>query len=34
MDGRVVSLPALAGNGLLRISTRRVFAWELLLRAL
>ncbi len=28
--GRVVSLPALAGNGLLRISTRRVFAWELL----
>lgn len=34
MDGRVVSLPALAGNGLLRISTRRVFAWELLPRAL
>jgi len=34
MDGRVISLPALAGNGLLRISTRRVFAWELLPRAL
>ena len=34
MDGKVVSLPALAGNGLLRISTRRVFAWELLPRAL
>jgi len=30
MDGRVVSLPALAGNGLLRITTRSVFAWELL----
>lgn len=30
MDGKVVSLPALAGNGLLRISTPRVFAWELL----
>jgi hypothetical protein len=30
MDGNAVSLPALAGNGLLRISTRRVFAWELL----
>ena len=34
MDGRVVSLPALAGNGLLRITTRSVFAWELLPRAL
>jgi hypothetical protein len=34
MDGRVVFLPALAGNGLLRITTRRVFAWELLPRAL
>ncbi|HEX9157013.1 MAG TPA: DUF1850 domain-containing protein [Syntrophales bacterium] len=34
MDGRVVSLPALAGKGLLRITTRRVFAWELLPRAL
>jgi hypothetical protein len=34
MDGKVVSLPALAGNGLLRISTRRVFAWELLSWAL
>ena len=31
--GAVVSLPALAGNGLLRLSTRRVFAWELLPRA-
>jgi hypothetical protein len=30
VDGKVVSLPALAGNGLLRISTPRVFAWELL----
>ena len=30
----VVFLPALAGNGLLRISTRRVSAWELLPRAL
>jgi hypothetical protein len=34
VDGNVVSLPALAGNGLLRISTQRVFAWELLARAL
>ena len=34
MDGRVVSLPALVGNGLLRITTRRVFAWEFLPRAL
>ncbi len=31
---KAVFLPALAGNGLLRISTRRVFAWELLPRAL
>ena len=30
----VVSLPDLAGNGLIRISTRRIFAWELLPRAL
>jgi hypothetical protein len=30
VDGRVVSLPALAGNGLLRVSIRRVFAWEIL----
>jgi hypothetical protein len=30
VGGRVVSLPALAGNGLLRVSIRRVFAWELL----
>lgn len=30
VDGWVVSLPALAGNGLLRVSTQRVFAWELL----
>ncbi len=29
-DGNAVSLPALAGSGLLRISTRRIFAWELL----
>ena len=29
-SGTVVSLPTLAGNGLLRISTRRIFAWELL----
>lgn len=28
--GTVVSLPTLAGNELLRISTRRIFAWELL----
>jgi len=34
MGREVVSLPALAGNGLLRISTRRVSAWELLPRAL
>jgi hypothetical protein len=34
IGGAVVSLPALAGNGLLRISTRKVFAWELLYRAL
>jgi hypothetical protein len=33
MDGKAVSLPALAGNGLLRISAPRVFAWELLPRA-
>jgi len=32
--GTVVSLPALAGSGLLRISVQRVFAWELLPRAL
>jgi hypothetical protein len=32
--GAAVSLPALAGNGLLRVSTQRVFAWELLARAL
>lgn len=30
MDGKIVSFPALAGNGLLRISVPRVFAWELL----
>lgn len=30
VGGRVVFLPSLAGNGLLRISTRKVFAWELL----
>lgn len=30
ISGTVVSLPTLAGNGLLRISTRRIFAWELL----
>lgn len=30
----VVSLPDLAGNGLLLISTRRIFAWERLHRAL
>jgi hypothetical protein len=30
--GQDVFLPSLAGNGLLRISTRRVFAWELLPR--
>jgi hypothetical protein len=30
VGGQVVSLHSLAGNGLLRISTRRVFAWELL----
>ena len=34
MGGKVFSLPALAGNGLLRISTRRIFAWELLPLAL
>lgn len=34
IGGAVVSLPALAGDGLLRISTRRVAAWELLPRAL
>jgi hypothetical protein len=33
ISGTVVSLPTLAGDGLLRISTRRVFAWELLARA-
>jgi hypothetical protein len=32
--GTVVSLPALAGSGLLRISVQRVFAWELIPRAL
>ena len=32
--GTVVSLPALAGSGLLRISVQRVFAWELLPGAL
>jgi hypothetical protein len=32
--GAVVSLPALAGSGLLRISVQRVFAWELLPGAL
>ena len=32
--GTVVSLPALAGSGLLRISVQRVFAWELMPRAL
>lgn len=32
MDGREVSLPALAGDGPVRISIERVFAWELLLR--
>ena len=32
--GTVVSLPALAGSGLLRISVQRVFAWELMTRAL
>lgn len=30
ISGTVVSLATLAGNGLLRISTRRIFAWELL----
>lgn len=34
MDGREVSLPALAGDGPLLISVRRVFAWELLFRSL
>jgi hypothetical protein len=34
MDGTAVSLPALAGDGVLRISPRRIFAWELLSRAL
>jgi len=34
IGGTAVSLPALAGNGLLRISTRRIFAWELLPLAL
>lgn len=31
MSGRAVNLSALAGNGLLRVTTRRVFLWELLL---
>ncbi len=30
MGGRAVSLPAVAGNGLLRISTRGVYLWELI----
>ena len=34
LGGKDIFLPSLAGNGLLRISTRRVFAWELLPRAL
>jgi hypothetical protein len=34
MDGRAVSHPALAGDGLLRISVQQVFAWELLFRSL
>lgn len=34
MKGEEVSLPALAGDGPLLISTRRVFAWELLFRSL
>jgi hypothetical protein len=34
LGGKDVFLPALAGNGLVRISTRRVFAWELLPRAM
>jgi hypothetical protein len=33
MAGSEVSLPALAGDGLVFISVQRVFAWELLLRA-
>jgi hypothetical protein len=32
MKGKEVSLPALAGDGPLRISIRKVFAWELLPR--
>ncbi len=31
VGGRVISLPALAGDGPVRISVERVFAWELLL---
>lgn len=34
MKGEEVSLPALAGDGPLLISARRVFAWELLFRSL
>jgi hypothetical protein len=34
MKGKEVSLPALAGNGIVRITTRRVFAGEILRRAL
>jgi hypothetical protein len=30
VGGKIISLPALAGNGLLRISLQRVPAWELL----
>lgn len=34
MKGEEVFLPALAGDGPLRISVQRVFAWELVFRAL
>ncbi len=30
VKGEIVFLPALAGNGLLRISIRRIFVWEIL----
>jgi hypothetical protein len=30
MNGKVVSLPVIAGNGLLRVSIQRIFAWELM----